>query len=404
MSRYLPPPIDIDGYLRSNGKVIQQGIVSASTRNTAPGSKQLIQVLHPGERRARRQLKVIRRTRPYTAEQLTVVRDELVEGWQFWPEGRETAPGCMTERESGIATVLAADLYWVGEKMCQMLYSAAPGIEFDTTIPNDLVVPSHSGLVFLERPWRGGIDSATGDPTMIVDLFTWTHTAVGLDKLPCLSISCYRYIDFRHLTESDVALMGAIGLDDYLGDYLPYETQVVEGHGTARILAAGHWAPLGRTDWPIDHELGDVDSYMQEGERVTGLTVAEDYYVGWAASTIQDRQILAAFFALLQSDRLAEVTEHRPSRQVVRAAQRRKQPVPSPVKIVVLRRPKHAKTGREGTTGRKVSYQFPVRSHPRKQACGKGRKDRKLIIVPAHTRGPDDGLFIPKETVFKLIR
>jgi hypothetical protein len=120
-------------------------------------------------------------------------------------------------------------------------------------------------------------------------------------------------------------------------------------------------------------------------------------------STREDRQLLATFLALLQTESLATVGEHRPSRQVVRAAQRRKEPIPSPVKIVTLRRP-HRPTGRTNKTGRHVSHRFPVRAHHRNQAYGPGRELRKRILVPAHVRGPEDGPFIPKETVYRLIR
>ncbi len=78
-----------------------------------------------------------------------------------------------------------------------------------------------------------------------------------------------------------------------------------------------------------------------------------------------------------------------------------------PVHVVALR--KSARTERsepvEHAPGsREYHCWWVVKGHPRRQACGPGRKDRKLIWIEAHPAGPQDKPFRSSETVYAVIR
>ena len=49
----------------------------------------------------------------------------------------------------------------------------------------------------------------------------------------------------------------------------------------------------------------------------------------------------------------------------------------------------------------KYSYKFTVRGHFRNQACGKDRKDRKLIWIRPHYKGPDKAALVHRNYVVK---
>ena len=55
-------------------------------------------------------------------------------------------------------------------------------------------------------------------------------------------------------------------------------------------------------------------------------------------------------------------------------------------------------------TGRKLNVRFPVKAHYRRQPYGKGRQLRRLVLVPAHWRGPDGAPVSKVERVWELDR
>lgn len=79
-----------------------------------------------------------------------------------------------------------------------------------------------------------------------------------------------------------------------------------------------------------------------------------------------------------------------------------------PVHVVALR--KSAATERTEPAGehvpgsREYHCRWIVHGHPRRQPCGPGRKDRKLIWIEAHPAGPADKPLRTRETVYAVIR
>ena len=179
------------------------------------------------------------------------------------------------------------------------------------------------------------------------------------------------------------------------------------------------WMPLGRSDWLFEDRLDRpaADHFPNQGPSqedfkeafADGLTnpIGSQMLIKSTLfeSHMEDRRLLAALWATLNQRRLVDLIDVPPDKYVRKRLARAKQPErPDTVRIVHLRRSefRHLQTGTG--TGHKLSVRFPVRSHYRRQPYGPGRQLRKLIIVPAHWKGPDDAPISHVEKVWELDR
>jgi hypothetical protein len=60
--------------------------------------------------------------------------------------------------------------------------------------------------------------------------------------------------------------------------------------------------------------------------------------------------------------------------------------------------------GAAASSSRQYHVRWIVKGHPRMQACGPGRADRKLIWIESHPAGPEDKPLRTKTTVFAVVR
>ena len=81
---------------------------------------------------------------------------------------------------------------------------------------------------------------------------------------------------------------------------------------------------------------------------------------------------------------------------------------PPTVQIIALRKSNRVRAEGEPTEkregGREYHYRWTVEGHPRLQAVGPGRTERKLIWVSPHVKGPEDKPLKVKEKVYAVIR
>jgi hypothetical protein len=341
--------------------------------------------------------------KPPYPEAMPDLRHNLMDGWaQWWPNPFESS--------THIQMLQNASLWWVGEEMCDLLYSTMAAVPAETEVSN-LVVPEQMGLVFFAKEWEGVLDSQTGEPGGNVDCIAWAdETRIGSDSQQSLSVASYRYLDFDNGLTSrwDTVLAAGMGYVDAaqaVRDKLarmgaPSKVRQTD-LGLEVAMTGGVWVPLGRSDWPHGWRLDAPSAaYGVDLDTPLGLVGTEAFDL----SAQEDRRLISALFTLLNTASLATVEERKPSRQVVRNAQRKGTAVPASVKVVYLRRPKMARKPGEPEVEHHYSHRFAVRAHPRMQAYGPRHSLRRLIMVPAHIKGPDDAPFVAKETVNAWVR
>jgi hypothetical protein len=317
---------------------------------------------------------------------------------------RKAMMACISE----VRLLQDSSLWWIGPEMCDLLFDSLNGVPADTRIEN-LDLPSEHGLVMLAKPWESALDANDPHKTITVDAFCWGRTsleavpdipALAVPGTKCLSLSAYRYVDFdAGMVGTELGLAAAYGALDE--GTMKKRTLRVEGGNTTFFLEGGDWVPLGRSDWPSSLPLSEpLPTNPRHRWSVSG-----EEKTAFENSSLQDRRILAALFALIKAPGISHLEDVKPSRQVRRQCERKGKPVPSDVKVVYLRRParKGEAQGHEGDENH-YNHRFIVRAHPRLQAYGPGRKLRKLIMVGPFIKGPDGTPLVTKETVHAWIR
>lgn len=297
-------------------------------------------------------------------------------------------------------TLAAADLWWIGADMGQIVTKAMKSIPGEVTL-DDLPWPCAKGFAVLEHPWFGH-DALHPDGVVVVDAVVWGPATLpprnGKAERPVLSISSYRLLDFAAgLDGVELQLATTTGLIMKGRQQL----QGLDGHGRAITTVTGReWIPLGRSEWEFGARLDapfDDDVDIDNPNVFAYLEAAED-----------DRRFIASLWALIATKSIATVDERTADRAARRRAQRLGEKEPSAVKVVYLRRPEHAEHEPDDTVteGHHVewSHRWMVNAHPRLQAYGPGRKYRKLIMVPPYVKGPDDKPLVIKDTVRAVVR
>ena len=164
----------------------------------------------------------------------------------------------------------------------------------------------------------------------------------------------------------------------------------------------GQWVPIGRSDWPFGFPLGravyDGQDWPIDSDPPAAAVVDGQKH----ASMIDDRKLVTALWLVLNERRLVQSETVMAPRAAQRRLERKGRPSPSVTVIHLRRTQQHP--GTSPGEGRKVSVRFVVRAHPRWQACGPGRTQRRLVLVPAHVKGPVDAPLVHGERVWSLDR
>lgn len=285
-------------------------------------------------------------------------------------------------------TLLDAELWWVAPPMVDLIDAAVPMIPDDAT-PADLPIPSRCGFVVFGSPIIG-TDASSGEE-ILVDAVAWNATT-RLPPLPgstwrmALGISSYRWVNF----DDDETLEGMV--ETVAGEEFGTEAMVVNGYAARRMVSmhGSTWVPLGRSDWPVHEHLESSPWEMDEHVR---------------ASFIEDRRLMAALFTLLAQQGVTSRTIEKPERAAIRRHKRAGvDPNLADVQVVELRRPRYVQGDKPEGDGVAWSKRWLVGGHMRWQACGEGRKDRKLIFIAPYIKGPDDKPFVAPQRVNSWVR
>lgn len=306
------------------------------------------------------------------------------------------------------------ELLWVDPFMVDLLDAARESVPDDVTA-DQLELPSKAGVVVFARPLVGlsrdgtpiRVDAITWGYANLPPLFNWADDWQGKDAdgVRCLSVSSYARLPADDgLTPTELskgALVMGLMADDIVRNN-PAAVRVMHDEDKFASVIDLHddvWAPLGRSDWPLDHRIDQADLMVDDAEQ--------------RDSFMDDRRLIAALFTLLHQEGIAGHHVERPARPIVRRVQRAGFPKEAAnVRVITLRRIHQDEAGasteiveHDGTgTGRKLTKRVLVNGHWRNQPYGKGRALRRLIWIAPYVKGPDDGEWAAPTTVKAWVR
>ena len=271
-----------------------------------------------------------------------------------------------------------AQLIHVTPEMTDFICAAAEGVPPNLTLSID-DAPAVTALVVFGRPVMG-TDAGPERPgeEVRVDGILW-----GPVSLPARDVPWYdeRSSDLR-IHGVSVAMFRMIAPEHL--DTLAAGFELLEPM----------WVPLGRTDWPWGDELA-----MKPSEFLPNPSPAQ-----WD-SMQEDRRLLASIWAVVNQKRLVNSHEVYPypqtSKRLARAGHGGRD---ERVQIIHLRRSEAVTAERPEPTGRHVSVRFPVRPFWRRQPYGPNRSKRRLVLIPAHWRGPEGAPITHAERIWEVDR
>jgi len=268
------------------------------------------------------------------------------------------------------------ELWWVSSDMTDLVCDAASTIPSETVLTPEMAF-HREGFVVFERPIIGlGVEAGE---RVQVDGIMW-----GPTRLPPLpdrpeGTDCLSMVAFTRISH---------GFRYHDGE----PSGVPFGHEL--------WTPLGRSDWPLGYELSKMPSHESLG----------DWTVERYESMVEDRALMAALWTVARTTTVADSGQEHPNRPERRRLEREGAVrAHSSVRVIHLRReiPRSgdgALDERAGEPKGKLTHRHIVRAHLRNQACGPGRKDHRLILIPPHIKGPEGAPLLRRPRVWSLDR
>ena len=304
-------------------------------------------------------------------------RDQMIRWWsqpgewqnRFALQGRLTIPGWSNkggEREADesrrwmAATFKAAELYWVSPEMTEVITTLAP------SIPDCLPQPPVPDAFVMFGRSVPGTDAETGE-TIYTSAILWG--TINLYRMgPCIASETYSWRDLVFMYQA----------------LTPKEQERFREVYPSRLM------PTGGSEW----QLNAMTSEFNQLADMPDPEVRQ-------ASIMEDRRLLATFWALASQRIVIETVERPYSRQVQRNAERHGQVLPD-VRVIRLREPTgHGHSSED--SGREYSHRWLVGSHWRNQWYAKSGTHRPKLIE-AYVKGPEDKPLKVRETVRALVR
>jgi hypothetical protein len=160
--------------------------------------------------------------------------------------------------------------------------------------------------------------------------------------------------------------------------------------GSTHVMRGNLFTYIGRTDWLGGRPLTEVTPGSPRDSEAA------------ARSMTEDRKLIAALWAITRTPIVSLIDEH-PDRATARRAKRKGY---SPdVKVLTLRGPRtdQPTEGAGNTTSKDWQHQWIVSPHWRWQPYGPGRAQRRLTLIPAYKKGPDDKPLLGAERVWRVV-
>ncbi len=167
-----------------------------------------------------------------------------------------------------------------------------------------------------------------------------------------------------------------------------------------KVVPFSYW-PHDLVGWTADLEwtpAEDNDEYSDRNKGYTG-----EWMIHPAGAAL--RQFMLCFWALCNQKVASGSRGRKAQRRWIKEVG--EPPVTGEVRVITLRRYSNASdSGHKETEDYETAYshRWVVNGHWRNQACGRGRKERKLIWIAPYVKGPEDKPLIIKHDVNVLSR
>jgi len=314
-------------------------------------------------------------------------RDMLLRWWSipgewqhdFALQGRHPMPGWVQNRPDEAegtrkwieGTIRQAELYWVSPEMTEVITTLAP------SIPDCLPQPPVEDALVMFAKSVPGTDAETG---------TEIHTSAILWG----TVNMWRGQGQESIKLSHGTAEPCIAAETYAWRELVGLFRGMTSKQQKRFMEIypNRLMPTGGSEWPMRSLTSEFDILPAEKETAR-------------ASIIEDRKLLATFWALASQKIVIETRERPYSRQVLRQAERKGHELPD-IRVIRLREPTSHGTG-ERQSGVDWSHRWIVGTHWRNQWYP-SRAEHRPKLIEAYQKGPEDKPLKLRPTVRALVR
>jgi hypothetical protein len=279
---------------------------------------------------------------------------------------------------NAIAIDVTADMMevvtWVAEDMAD-----------DEEFLMDLA-PAAWGMVHLDRPL---VMQETEDWAIHVNWLLWSPDYNRRHR----SVACFGFTDMRH---PDTQSLKSALINETPGLRWVFTFMAIRADGD--LVQPMDWGvPLSRPHDMRDERTNEVIFHMTEARENAENTLVS--FTGDHGPNMM-RWLYALWVVMGQE--IAHIQEEHPDRSTKRRLERMK--IPPQVSVITLRRPANPHQHADGESGVQWQHRWMVRGHPRWQACGPGRSERKLIWVNPFWKGPEDAPIKQTSKVYRVAR
>jgi hypothetical protein len=280
-------------------------------------------------------------------------------------------------------TLQEAELYWVSPDMVTLLRAIAPSMPEVNPEP-----PVPSALVIFAKPVPGS--DAVSKQSIATAAILWG--GVMVQEVDCLCLETFGWKSYlwpEGATPEEVQEFRSL---------MPVRLVRTGGHEWAWHAKTSDFGALdarhGR--WHVGPRMG-----ASQGETVTLVDRPEAFTETQKESMLEDRRLLAAFWALAKQ-RITIERREPPIRQVRRRLQRAGLPVKD-IRVITLR--EASSSGHNPEPGRvEWSHRWVVGGHWRQQPWGPENRYRRATWIAPFVKGPSDKPLVVRPTVRSLQR
>lgn len=248
------------------------------------------------------------------------------------------------------------------------------------------LAPAPWGMVHLDRPL---VLQETEDWAIHVNWLLWAPSYETKGRATaCLGFTDMRYPDTQSLKSALI--------NETPGLRWVFTFMAIREDGTP-VKPMDYGVPLARPHDMRNEDTHEVVEHMKEARENKDKTLV-------SFTDDLGPNMMRWLYALwvVMGQEISHIQEEHPDRSTKRRLERMK--IPPQVSVITLRRPANPHVHQEGESGVEWQHRWLVRGHPRWQACGPGRSERKLIFIQPFWKGPEDAPIKQTSKVYRVAR